>query len=84
VLEAELGRKLVTTFDACWDDGVAVDEPSRISWDIERQGDACKLTVTHDGFAGETETYRKISGGMPYILSGLKTLLETGRPLAVA
>jgi uncharacterized protein YndB with AHSA1/START domain/DNA-binding transcriptional ArsR family regulator len=84
VLEAEPGRKLVTTFDACWDDGVAADEPSRISWGIERQGDACKLTVTHDGFAGETETYRQISGGMPYILSGLKTLLETGKPLAVS
>lgn len=83
VVEAEPGRRLVTTFDACWDDGVAADEPSRISWDIEQQGDAVKLRVTHDGFAGETETYRQIAGGMPYILSGLKTLLETGKPLAV-
>jgi hypothetical protein len=29
-------------------------------------------------------TYRQIAGGMPYILSGLKTLLETGKPLAAA
>ena len=74
----------MTTFDARWDDGVAADEPSRISWGIERQGEACKLTVTHDGFAAETETYRQIGGGMPYILSGLKMLLETGKPLTVA
>ena len=83
VLEAEPGKRLVTTFDARWDDGVAADEPSRISWDIEQQGEACKLTVTHDGFAAETETFRQVVGGMPYILSGLKTLLETGKPLAV-
>jgi uncharacterized protein YndB with AHSA1/START domain/DNA-binding transcriptional ArsR family regulator len=84
VLEAEPPRRLVTTFDARWDDGVAADPPSRISWDIEPQGEASKLTVTHDGFAAETETYRQVSGGMPYILSGLKTLLETGKPLEVA
>jgi uncharacterized protein YndB with AHSA1/START domain len=84
VVEAEPGKRLVTTFDARWDDGVSADEPSRISWDIERQGDAVKLKVTHDGFGAETETFRQIAGGMPYILSGLKTLLETGKPLAAA
>ena len=84
VVEAEPGKRLVTTFDARWDDGVAADEPSRISWDIEPQGESVKLKVTHDGFAGETETYRQVAGGMPYILSGLKTLLETGKPLAVS
>jgi uncharacterized protein YndB with AHSA1/START domain/DNA-binding transcriptional ArsR family regulator len=83
VVEADPGKRLVTTFDARWDEGVAADEPSRISWEIEPQGEAVKLKVTHDGFAGETETYRQIAGGMPYILSGLKTLLETGKPLAV-
>jgi uncharacterized protein YndB with AHSA1/START domain/DNA-binding transcriptional ArsR family regulator len=83
IVEAEPGKRLVTTFDARWDEGVATDPPSRITWDIEQQGDACKLKVTHDGFETETETFRQIAGGMPYILSGLKTLLETGKPLAV-
>jgi uncharacterized protein YndB with AHSA1/START domain/DNA-binding transcriptional ArsR family regulator len=82
VVEAEPGKRLVTTFDARWDAGVAADPPSRISWDIEQQGEACKLKVTHDGFEAETETFRQIGGGMPYVLSGLKTLLETGKPLA--
>jgi hypothetical protein len=35
----------------------------------------------HDGFASETRTFNQIAGGMPFILSGLKTLLETGQPL---
>jgi hypothetical protein len=36
---------------------------------------------THGGFAAEAATFRQVAGGMPYILSGLKTLLETGKPL---
>jgi hypothetical protein len=43
-----------------------------------------KLTVVHDGFDGETNTYRRAAGGMPFILSGLKTLLETGEPMGAA
>jgi len=77
--------RLAMTFDARWDDEVAADPPSRITWEIEPAGDGLsKLTVVHDGFAGETNTYGQVGGGMPYILSGLKTLLETGQPLAVA
>ena len=52
---------------------------SRVTWEIEPVGDSCKLVVTHDqmrdGANGE------IYGGWPQILSGLKTLLETGEHL---
>jgi hypothetical protein len=42
----------------------------------------CRLSITHDGFTeGELNTYRKVGGGWPYILSNLKSLLETGEPL---
>ena len=83
VLEADFPRRLVTTFEAKWDADVAADPPSRITWEIEEAGPGlCKLTVVHDGFASRTATYGQVSGGMPYILSGLKTLLETGSPMA--
>ena len=39
--------------------------------------------VTHDAFEGETATFRSVQGGMSVILSGLKTLLETGQPLEI-
>ncbi len=59
--------------------------PSRIIWEIEAAGEGLsKLTVVHDGFEGETNTFGQVTGGVPYILSGLKTLLETGEPLQVA
>jgi uncharacterized protein YndB with AHSA1/START domain/DNA-binding transcriptional ArsR family regulator len=82
VIESTPPEKLVTTFDAQWDDEVRVDPPSRITWTLEQAGEGVtKLTVVHDGFASETHTFAQIGGGMPYILSGLKTLLETGEPL---
>ena len=46
-------------------------------------GATCKLTMIHDGFETETATYREVAGGWSYILSGLKTLLETGEPLRI-
>jgi len=82
VVEATPPEKLVTTFDARWDEAVRADRPSRITWILEEAGPGVsKLTVVHDGFEGETATSEQVAGGMPYILSGLKTLLETGEPL---
>jgi hypothetical protein len=46
-------------------------------------GDACRLTLVHDEFEGETATYYSVEHGWSQILSGLKTLIETGKPLVV-
>lgn len=82
VLESDPPRRLAMTFDARWDEEVTSDPPSRIAWEIEPAGDELsKLTVVHDGFESESHTYRQVGGGTPLILSGLKTLLETGQPL---
>ena len=52
---------------------------SRVTWEIEPVGDSCRLLVTHDQLreGANDEVY----GGWPQILSGLKTLLETGENL---
>ena len=63
--------------------GYENDPPSRVSWEIEPQGAVCKLTIVHDGFGSETKTYDSVGAGWPAVLSGLKTLLETGQPLAL-
>jgi len=82
VVESTAPEKLVCTFDARWDDEVRADPPSRITWILEEAGPGVsKVTVVHDGFESETATFTQIGGGMPFILSGLKTLLETGEPL---
>ena len=83
VLESDPPRRLVCTFDARWDEEVAPDPPSRITWELEGAGDGVtKLTVVHEGLGAGTATLRQVvGGGMMFVLSGLKTLLETGTTL---
>jgi Activator of Hsp90 ATPase homolog 1-like protein len=70
----------VQSFTALWSDEVKSEGVSRVTWEIEPVGDdSCRLTVTHDQLreGASNELY----GGWPQILSGLKTLLETGESL---
>jgi hypothetical protein len=48
-----------------------------------REGGYCQLTLTHDRLEGAPKTATSLSGpGWMFVLSGLKTVLETGSPLA--
>jgi uncharacterized protein YndB with AHSA1/START domain len=83
VVEVDRPRKLVHTWRAMYDEGLADEEPSRVSWEIEPQdGGFTKLTVVHDQLERSPKTAESVSGaGWMMVLSGLKTLLETGKPL---
>ena len=80
ILEADAPRRLVHTF---FFPGTN-ESPSRCTWTIEPRGAATLLTLTHDDFDGETSTYRSVAHGWVPILSGLKTLLETGDALEIS
>jgi uncharacterized protein YndB with AHSA1/START domain len=72
-------RLLVQTFDALWSDQVKAQGPTRVTWEIEQIGSSCRLTVVHDQLPPDANA--ELYGGWPMILSGLKTLLETGELL---
>jgi uncharacterized protein YndB with AHSA1/START domain len=78
-LEVDPPRRLVQSFRALWSEDVEREGTSRVTWEIEPVGDSCRLAVTHDQL-GETAN-SELYGGWPMILSGLKTLLETGELL---
>ena len=79
-LEVDPPRKLVQSFNALWSDEVKAEGTSRVTWEIEPVGDdSCRLTVVHDQM--REGAHGEIYGGWPQILSGLKTLLETGETL---
>jgi uncharacterized protein YndB with AHSA1/START domain len=82
VLEIDPPRRLVQSFSAHWDAAMEQEEPSRVTWEIEPQGESCRLRVTHEGLTAAATA--QVSGGWPQILSGLKTLIETGEPLPLA
>jgi uncharacterized protein YndB with AHSA1/START domain len=78
-LEVDPPRRLVQSFDALWGEDVKAEGTSRVTWEIEQVQDSCRLVVTHDQLReGANE---QLYGGWPMILSGLKTLLETGEEL---
>jgi uncharacterized protein YndB with AHSA1/START domain len=88
VIEADPPRRLVQTWHPVWDPGSAAEPATRLTFEIEPdQGGITKLTVTHD-VTGAPLVAKMVSGEVPnagggwsFVLSDLKTLLETGKPL---
>ncbi len=89
VLEVTPPRRLVQTWHVLLRAGLRAEPETRLCWEIEEgYGGVSALTVTHD-LTGAPETaalaagrHEAAPGGWAWILSDLKTLLETGRPLA--
>jgi uncharacterized protein YndB with AHSA1/START domain len=82
ILESDPPKTLKHTWRALYDPETAVEPHSRVTWEIEPQeGGVTKLTVTHDQLEAAPKTAASVAGGWEYVLSGLKTLLETGKPL---
>ena len=82
VLDADPPHRLSYTWRALYDEETANEEPSRVTWEIESQdGGVTKVTVVHDQLEKSPKTAENVAGGWMYILSGMKTLLETGEPL---
>ena len=85
VLESDPPRLLRHTWRALYDEETAAEQPSRVTWEIEPQdGGVTKLTVVHDQLEASPKTALSVAGGWMFVLSGLKTLLETGEPLVSA
>ena len=90
VLEVDRPRRLVQTWRFLWSEEIKAEGPTTLTYEIADQGNGiCKLTLTHElGDAplttaqvnGEIEG---AGGGWPYVLSDIKSLLETGKALHV-
>jgi uncharacterized protein YndB with AHSA1/START domain len=84
VLAYDPPRRLAYSFHVELYDELRSEAPSRVTFDIEALGDVVKLTITHDGFDEGSKTLDSISTGWPAILSSLKSLLESGKPLSIS
>ena len=82
-IEYDPPRRLVHGWRSLYDPELAEEEQSRVTWEIELEGEGvCKLTVVHDRLEGAPKTAANVFGpGWMYVLSNLKTFLETGQPL---
>ena len=83
ILEEDPPRRLVHEWQGLYDPELAEEKTSRVTWEIEPQdGGYSLLTLVHDRLEGAPKTAESVAGGWMLVLSGLKTLLETGEPLA--
>lgn len=81
VIEFQPPKRISYSFKLLCEPAAAADRESRVSYELESQGELMKLTVIHDDFDAETATFQGTSQGWPRFLSNLKTWLETGRAL---
>jgi uncharacterized protein YndB with AHSA1/START domain len=82
VLECEPLRRLSYTWITVMPE--LVGEPaSRLTIELEPVGPEVRLALTHDGFEPGSKLYESVREGWPALLSSLKSLLETGEPLAI-
>ncbi len=80
VIESHPPRRLVISWALPADEG-REDQHSRVTLDIEPYGGIARLTVTHDRLEPGSRMQEGIADGWPKVLSSLKSLLETGKPL---
>jgi uncharacterized protein YndB with AHSA1/START domain len=83
VVVADPPRHLVQTVNIKFDPALAGHKEMTIGWDIEQFGEACQATITHRGFDSDANLFEMLTSHCPHVLSGLKTLLETGKPLRI-
>ena len=82
VLESDPPRRLSYTRHVEFVDEMRYEHPSRVTFEIEPSGKEVKLTLTHDEFEPGSKILDGVRSGWPAILASLKTMLETGKPLA--
>lgn len=81
VVEIERLRRLVLKWRNEFMPELRAEGYSRCTFELETEGDAVKLTVTHEMDRPKSKLIEGVSNGWPHILSSLKSLLETGESL---
>jgi uncharacterized protein YndB with AHSA1/START domain len=83
IVESDPPRRLVHGWRSLYDPEMATERTSRVTWEITPgENGVSRLTLTHDELEGAPKTAASVGGaGWMFVLSGLKTLLETGESL---
>lgn len=90
VIETDPPRRLVTSWRMLMDPSMAAEPHSTVTWEIEDKGGFCAVTLTHElpespltaTLVSGADEDQGAGGGHAWILSDLKSLLETGERMA--
>ncbi|HVA12340.1 MAG TPA: SRPBCC family protein [Stellaceae bacterium] len=83
IVSSERPKRLVISWQNEWKPEMKAEGVSRATFEIEPAGETVKLTVIHEIPVEGSKLIEAVSGGWPLILSGLKSLLETGEKLRI-
>ena len=81
ILEIEPERRLVLTWRNEFKPEMREEGYSRMTMELEQQGEAVKLTIIHEMEKPGSKLIDAVSNGWPMLLASLKSLLETGESL---
>jgi uncharacterized protein YndB with AHSA1/START domain len=83
IVEIEPQRRIVLKWRHEIIPDLTAEGYSRMTYELEQQREAVKLTLTHTMDVSGSKFIKAVSNGWPMILSSLKSLLETGESLEV-
>ncbi len=81
IVEIDPPKRLVLSWRNEFREEMKAEGDSRMSYELEQEGEMVKLTVLHQMDKPQSKLIRAVSNGWPMILSSLKSLLETGESL---
>ena len=81
VIEYDRPNRLIYSWIVKYDPELTPEGPSRVTFELSEQDGVTKVTAIHDDFPAGSKVYENVAGGWPWILSGLKSFLETGSGL---
>ena len=81
VLSIDPPERIEFTFTPLWDEALTAEGPCREVWSIKEINGMSQLTIELYDIATDGPIHRDFAEGLPYIVSGMKSLLETGTPL---
>jgi len=80
VLEADRPLRLSYTWHPLYDDALAAESVSRVTFELESTRGQTRLRVTHDRFPAGSRVRQHVVGGWEFVISGLKSVVERARP----
>ncbi|MDH3300396.1 MAG: helix-turn-helix domain-containing protein [Acidimicrobiia bacterium] len=84
VIAADAPHRLEMTFHPRWDPALEREGPAHMAWIVDESDGLTRITVEYYDLAADSRQASNFMEGIPLIVAGLKTLLETGQPLASA
>ena len=81
IISIDAPKRLEFTFQALWDEDLVAEGPAREVWALAEINGMVELTIELYDVEPNSKTLDDFANGFPYIVSGLKSLVETGEPL---